>query len=272
MSDIVTLTLRGPLDGPLDLACVVPQATADLDESAIAAMTMAGRRRIAVGDVFHVRGGRSARIRIDGDLSHAHGIGTGMTDGEIYIDGSVGDRLGAAMRGGRIEIHGSAGDDVGMGMAGGALRVVGDVGDRTGGGTPGASKGMTGGEIIVDGSAGAETGARTRRGLIVVGGNAGEMTARGMIAGTVVVFGRTGAHAGSGNKRGSIVAIGGIDIPPTYRYACIMAFPFLSVLGLYLQRQHRLSVPDDVIRGMYRRYCGDAGEPGKGEILQWTSQ
>jgi formylmethanofuran dehydrogenase subunit C len=272
MSDIVTLTLRAPLDGPLDLACVVPQATAGLDESAIAAMAIAGRRRILVGDVFHVSGGRSARIRIEGDLGHAHGIGAGMTDGEIYIDRSVGDRLGTGMRGGSIEVRGSAADDVGMGMAGGTLRVHGDVGDRTGGGTPGASKGMTGGEIIIDGSAGAETGARTRRGLIVVGGNTGEMVARGMIAGTVVVFGRTGAYAGSGNKRGSIVAIGGIDIPPTYRYACTMAFPFLCVLGLYLRRQHGLTVPDEVMLGRYQRYCGDAGQPGKGEILQWAPQ
>jgi hypothetical protein len=37
----------------------------------------------------------------------------------------------------------------------------------------------------------------------------------------------------------------------------------------YLRRHHRLPIDDGVVAGMYARYCGDAGDPGKGEILQW---
>jgi formylmethanofuran dehydrogenase subunit C len=126
---------------------------------------------------------------------------------------------------------------------------------------------MTGGEIIVSGSAGVRAGERMRRGLIVVGGDAGEHAAHAIIAGTLVVVGRTAAHPGRGNKRGSIVAVGGVDVPATYRYACTYQPTYLRLLFHDLRRRHQLPLDDTTIGGRYRRYCGDAGEPGKGEIL-----
>jgi hypothetical protein len=97
--------------------------------------------------------------------------------------------------------------------------------------------------------------------------DAGEYAAHAIIAGTLVVLGRTGAHAGRASKRGSIVAVGAIDIPPTYRYACTYEPTYLRLLFNDLRRRHQLPLDDSVIAGRYRRYCGDAGEPGKGEIL-----
>ena len=120
------------------------------------------------------------------------------------------------------------------------------------------------------GSAGDEVAARARRGLVVVGGDAGEHAARAMIAGTLVVVGRTGAHAGRGNKRGSLVAIGGIDVPPTYRYACTYQPPHLRLTFTYLHRRYGFPVDGRILDGRFRRYCGDAGEIGKGEILVLT--
>ena len=43
---------------------------------------------------------------------------------------------------------------------------------------------MTNGEILIDGHAGNEIGQAMRRGLIAVGGRAGEFAGAGMIAGT----------------------------------------------------------------------------------------
>jgi hypothetical protein len=88
-----------------------------------------------------------------------------------------------------------------------------------------------------------------------------------MIAGTLVVLGRTGDAPGRGNKRGSIIAAGGIDVPATYRYACTYHPPHARLTMVYLRRRYGLSIDDTLTTGPYRRYCGDAGDPGKGEIL-----
>ena len=73
------------------------------------------------------------------------------------------------------------------------------------------------------------------------------------------------------NKRGSLVALGEIDVPATYRYACEYRPPHVRVSLLYLARRHRIAVDPLQVAGLYRRYCGDATAPGKGEILVWSS-
>ncbi len=249
MSDTITLTLRGELRETIDVAGLTPDRLSSLGEAEISALPVwVGQRQAAVGDFFSVRGERALRVAIEGDLRRAQGVAHGMSAGELIVEGSAGDGFAAGLRGGSIVLRGNAGD-------------------RVGGAAPGASKGMTGGEIIVTGSAGARAGERMRRGLIVVGGDAGDHAAHAIIAGTVVVLGRTGANAGRGNKRGSIVAVGGIEVPATYRYACTYDPIYLRLLFNDLRRRHQLAFDDGVIGGPYRRYCGDAGEPGKGEIL-----
>ena len=230
-----------------------------------------GRHRCQLGDLFDVRGGESSTLRIEGSIAHVDGVAEEMAGGELLIDGDGGGRLGIGMSGGRIEVLGNVGDDAGVGMSGGTIHVRGSAGDRLGAMRPGASKGMSGGEIIIRGSAGTDAGARARRGLIVVGGAAGRDAGRDMIAGSIVVFGRVDADAGTGNKRGSIVAIGGITVPPGYRYACTFGPPHLLVTLSYLQRRFDVTVDEHVRHGRYRRYCGDAGYPGKGEILEWVT-
>jgi formylmethanofuran dehydrogenase subunit C len=178
-------------------------------------------------------------------------------------------RLGARdVRGGRsvrMRVEGALAqvNGLGAGMAGGELVIDGDAGCRV-------AAGMTGGEIIVMGSAGAEVAARARRGLVVVAGDAGADAARAMIAGTLVVFGRTGARSGCGSRRGSIVALGGIDVPVAYWCACTYEPPHVRLMLTYLRRRYGLRVDERMVSGRYRRYCGDAGNPGRGEILEWT--
>ena len=268
MSDLVTLIMRPSLTEHVELDGVTADRLAGLGEKEIGDLpAWIGGRAARLGDVFEVRGGRSSRVRVEGDLQRVDGLGAGMGAGEIVVEGRVGNRLAAGMTGGWIDIRGDVGGEAGIGMAGGALRIVGNAGDRLGAAAPGASKGMTGGEIVVNGSAGSEAGARVRRGLIVIAGDAGADAGRAMIAGTVVVVGRTGPRPGRSNKRGSIVALGPIDVPATYGYACTYQPTFVRLLLTYVRRRYGIDAGDEALDGRYRRYCGDAGDVGKGEIL-----
>lgn len=268
MSDAVVLTWRGGADGRVEIDGLTADRTAQLDEGGIARLLVRiGRSEARLGDLFDVRGGRSDRLRISGDLRTVDGLVAGTAGGETIVEGSVGDRLAAGMRGGWVDVRGDAGHAAGLAMSGGALRIVGTAGDRLGAGEPGASKGMTGGEIIVNGDAGGEAAARLRRGLVVVTGSVGSDPGRAMIAGTLAVFGAVASPAARGSKRGSLIALDRIEIPETYRYACTYQPPYMRLLLTYLRRRYGIGVEDEALNGRYRRYCGDLGTVGKGEIL-----
>src|SRR5215467_10982491 len=145
------------------------------------------------------------------------------------------------------------------------LRVVGALGN-----VHGVAAGMAGGELVIDGDGGRGVAQGMTGGLVVVAGDVGVDAARSMIAGTLVVFGRTGERAGRGSKRGSIVALGGIEAPVTYWHACTYEPPHVRLLLTYLRRRYGLTIEDEMIGGRYRRHCGDAGNPGRGEILEWV--
>jgi len=269
MSDVVRLTLRNAIEQPVEVDGLTPDRLANLSAAEIAALpVLAGARRAAIGDFFTISGERADRLHIEGDLHNLDGLGAEMAGGELMIHGSGGRRVGAGMTGGSIDVRGDVGDDAGLGMQGGALRVTGDAGDRLGAAAPGAAKGMTGGEIVVSGAAGREAAARARRGLVVIGGDAGANAARAMIAGTLLVFGRTGPDPGRGSKRGSIVALGGIDVPASYEYACAYQPTYIRLLLTYLHRQYGLGLETSLLDGTYNRYCGDNAALGRGEILE----
>jgi formylmethanofuran dehydrogenase subunit C len=268
VSDAVTFTIRDGIAEVAELDGITPGRVSSLGEQEIAALPIrVGRRDAQVGDLFVVRGGRTSRMRIEGDLRRIDGLGAGTTGGEIRVDGDVGRRLADGMSGGWIDVRGNAGDEAGVAMQGGALRIIGNAGDRVGAPRPGASKGMTGGEIVVNGDAGSEAAARIRRGLLVVTGAVGARAGRAMIAGTLVAFGRIAGAAGRGSKRGSIVAFDDIEVPETYRYACTYQPTYVRLLLTYLRRRYGISVDDAALNGRFERYCGDAGTVGKGEIL-----
>ena len=81
-------------------------------------------------------------------------------------------------------------------------------------------------------------------------------------------FGRMGADPGRGSKRGSIVALGGINVPASYVFACAYQPTYIRLVLTYLQRQHGLTVEARVLDGTYNRYCGDMASLGRGEILE----
>ena len=253
MSDAIVLTLRARLDQQLDLSGVTPDRCADLSTQEIAALPVwQGATRASVGDLFDVRGERAPSLEIEGDLGHASGVG-------------------ARMSGGLLHVHGNVGDDAGQAMSGGVLRIDGHAGERVGGAAPGAAKGMTGGEIVVFGSIGGAAGALMRRGVVAVAGGVGAFAGRGMIAGTLLALGPLGELPGAGNKRGSIVAAGGVAVPASYRFACSYEPPHVRLLLTSLRRRFGFPCDPGLLAGRFDRYCGDAGEPGKGEILVWTS-
>lgn len=208
--------------------------------------------KVALGDLFDIKGEPGGQIRFIGDLGHAARIGAGLTEG-------------------RVTVEGKAGEEAGMAMAGGILDIAGDAGPRAGAAPLGYKKGMTGGELIVRGSAGPEAGAGMRRGLLAIAGTAGAQTGLSMIAGTVVVFGPAGADTGLWSKRGSVVALGAITPPVTYAYACTYQPVHLRLLLTRLRDTYGLPVKRRHLTGAYRRYSGDLAELGKGEILQWTA-
>jgi formylmethanofuran dehydrogenase subunit C len=252
MSDAVALRLAHPPERTLVAACIAGDRFASLAAPEIAALPVVhGGRPARLGDFFHVTGGRSAVVRLEGDLERVEGIGTGMTGGEIAIEGNVGRDLGVQMAGGRIDVWGNAGDNAG-------------------GARPGAARGMTGGEIVIRRAAGADVGARMRRGLVVVAGDAGRGAGIGMIAGTVALLGQAGPGAGRFVKRGSLVTLGAIGRPGTFRYACTYRPPHVALLFRYLRARYGLEIADRYITGRYERYTGDMAEVGKGEILQWV--
>jgi formylmethanofuran dehydrogenase subunit C len=275
----LTIALRAPLDSSIEVDGLTADRLASLAPSDVARLPVwQGRHRAELGDFFDVRGDRfqaaqsasggGAVVVVEGDLSAVDGLGAGMTSGEMIIAGDAGARVGAGMTGGSITVRGSIGDDGAVAMAGGLLCIERNAGARLAAALPGASRGMSGGEVIVHGSAGAEVAARARRGLVVVGRGTGAEPGRAMIAGTLVVFGAAGPYPGIGNKRGSIIAAGDIDIPATYRYACTYFPSYVRMLMTYLSRTYGLGQAHAVLGSPYRRYCGDVGIPGRGEILE----
>jgi formylmethanofuran dehydrogenase subunit C len=246
--------------------------TERIDASSLAQQVLyVGRQRVALRDLFEVSGDPSNDVRIVGDMQRVDGLGTGMQSGTLTIDGEAGRAVGYGMHGGTIDALGDVGDDAGVAMSGGLLRIRGSAGNRLGAAMPGASRGMTGGEILVHGDAGDEAAARARRGLVVVGGDTGPGAAHAMIAGTIMIGGRVGSGAGVWSKRGSVIALGTVEIPATYQYACTYRPSYLSVLVRYLQRVRRFPIDDRFALGRYKRWTGDVADVGKGEILEWTT-
>lgn len=265
--ETVRLRLRETPGASVRVTGLTPDAVAALTEAEIARLpAWLGREACRVGDLFQVSGGGVPTLHVQGALARVDGLGEGMADGTLVIEGDAGARVGASMQGGTIEVRGSVGRDAGLAMSGGRLHVRGGAGERLGANAPGEGAGMRGGEILVEGAVGAECGARMRRGLIVVRGAVGSDAGRDLIAGTLVAFGTVADDAASGNRRGTLVAAGGIIVPAGYRYACTYTPPHLLVTFRHLQRTG-FAVDESIARGRYARYCGDAGRPGKGEML-----
>ena len=106
-----------------------------------------------------------------------------------------------------------------------------------------------------------------RGGLIVVLGDAGEAAGIGMDDGTIVVGGGLAGPPGAGMKRGRIVAFGEApELPAAFRFAGHDRLEFLQAHLPVLEATGLVTspwIPD----AEFRRFVGDAGNGGQGEVL-----
>ncbi len=263
----LVLTLRGRPDQRLDLAPLVPHRLAGMAAAEIERIEVqTTRRRVLLADIFRLRMGDAAQIRIEGACDRLDRIGHEMMDGEIAVEGHIGTQAGRLMTGGRLTVHGSVGPWAASGMKGGAIEISGDAGERLGGPIAGEIAGMRGGVVCVRGAVGERVGDRMRRGTIVVEGDAGAYAGSRMFAGTLVVVGRSGPLPGYLMKRGTIV-LGkkAVGLSPTFIdcgvHDLIVARLMAAFIGGYSTRAAKL------LSRPLRRFAGDMATLGKGEIF-----
>lgn len=252
---------------PMEAENISPDKFNSLDHAAISSLNVLhGKESVPLSDFFTVEGEKDDHIEIQGDLSQVKYIGAEMSSGKIDIKGNVGMHLGTCMRGGEITIDGDAGDWVGPEMSGGKITVKGDAGHMVGSVYRGGSSGMAGGEIIIHGNAKNETGHAMRNGLIVIGGQSGDFTGVNMLAGTIISMGQLGIRTGAGMKRGSIISMCDAEVLSTFTYSCIYQPSYLRIMLQYL-KQLGIAVKNEQLNGSFHRWCGDAVELNKGELL-----
>lgn len=261
------LTLHTAPAVPLEAEVLTPARLSGLSALETAKLIVVhGNQSAELGEFFRIDGVSGEEIHLTGDLRRIKMVGAGMTSGRIVVHGSAGMHLGAGMSGGEIVVEGDAGDWVGPEMTGGRIVIRGNAGHMVGAAYRGGRVGMRGGEILVFGSAGNEVGSGMRRGLVAIAGDSGDFTGVNLLAGTIVVLGRLGQRTGAGMRRGTIVSMQPAEILPTFTFACTYR---PVILRLYLPYLRGLGLPvnDAQVQGCYQRWCGDAIELNRGEIL-----
>lgn len=261
------LTLHTAPAVPLEAEVITPTRLAGLSLLETAKLTVVhGNQSAELGEFFRVDGSAGGEIHLSGDLARVKMVGAGMTEGRIVVRGPAGMHLGTGMSGGEIVVEGNAGDWVGAEMTGGRIIVRGDAGHMVGAPYRGSRVGMRGGEILIFGNAGNEAGSGMRRGLVAIAGDSGDFTGVNMLAGTIAVLGRLGWRPGAGMRRGTIVSMHPAEMLPTFAFACTFR---PVILRLYLPYLRGLGLPitEAQVQGSYQRWCGDAIELSRGEIL-----
>lgn len=265
----LTLTLKQRPPCSLDASPLTPAAFVGKSLDDIRRMSLIGwNATFSVGDLFALKGDDHQHIvfeDLDGSLFR---IGANLTEGRIDAHGDCNDYLGESMRGGTLVAHGKAGTHVGSGMRKGTLEIKGDAGAFAGSGRAGEMQGMSGGMIVVRGKAGDRLGDRMRRGTIIVEGGVGNYCASRMLAGTIIALGPVAAHPGYLMRRGTLV-FDDTDAPilPTFNDNGVQDLLAIRLLLLSLSKHSR--AVDRIasrVRTM-RRWLGDLGADGKGEIL-----
>ena len=261
------LVLKLRLPQHLDVSSLHPARLAGLSIAEIEALPLRiATQSIRVGDAFSVTKGDASRVVFETSDAALDGVGAGLADGDIIVDGPVGVHAGRAMSGGTLTINGDAGDFAGAGMSGGILIISGNAGDLVASALPGKTSGMSGGKVLIKGNVGARFGDRLRRGVAVALGNAGANLASRAIAGTVWVRGQTGATPAQGMKRATVLLETPCADLPTFLDCGVHE---MNVLRLLLPSLDRFAGTNLAKRGSVRahRHLGCVGVDGRGEVL-----
>ena len=262
----LVLTLRERPDQRLDCSPLTPFRLAGKSATEIAKLPLHTTRvPIAVGDVFRLRMGDAAQIRIEGASDRLDQIGQDMSGGEIVVEGDVGLQAGRLMAGGRLTIRGTAGPWAASGMKGGLLEITGSAGDRLGGPLAGETAGMRGGMVIVRRNAGERAGDKLRRGVIIIDGDAGAHAGSRMIAGTLIVRGKAGPLPGYLMHRGTIVLGADAELSPTFIDCGVYKLLAMRLMADFVKSHSARAAA--LLRKPLRRLAGDMAALGKGEIF-----
>jgi formylmethanofuran dehydrogenase subunit C len=260
------LVLRGQPEQRLDLSPLTPDRLAGLSTAAIEALELhTTRRRVTVGDIFHVHPGDPAEVVIEGGSGRFDRVGEAMRTGVLTVEGGVGRQAGRLMAGGRLVVRGSVGDWAGSAMRAGTLEVMGDAGAFLGGPLSGERTGMRGGVVVIRGRAGMRAADRLRRGLVIVEGDAGAHAGSGMVAGTLVICGAAGTMPGILMRRGTIVLGGRTELAPSFVATSGSELVFTRLLARAASRFSALAATS--VLAPAARYAGDMAVLGKGEIF-----
>lgn len=265
----LTFTLNAALRQRVDVSLLIPDLLAGMDLQAIEALRLpSGNRDLTVAEIFEVSGDDASRIHFKGATRKLDGIGGGMTQGEILVEGDAGSYLGLQMKGGSIRVRGSIDAYGACELRDGQILIEGDAGDFLGAALPGNKKGMAGGVVVVRGNVGDRAGDHLRRGSLIIEGNAGDYLGSRMTAGTIAVLGETGDYLGFGMGRGTLLlARPPQGLLPTFSDCGTHTLGFIPLLlKSYEGLETPLSGMSDSLRRV-RRYTGDAASLGKGEIL-----
>jgi formylmethanofuran dehydrogenase subunit C len=265
----LTLTLRERPAQRVDLSALTIDRLTGLTVAQIGALVLpSGNRTIKAADLFSISGEPGDTLEIRNSCDQLDRIGQGMTGGSIAIRGGAGAYLGAGLDGGRITVDGDAGAYAATGMRSGLIHVRGNVGDFVASAVAGEHRGMQGGAVVVSGTAGDRAGDRMRRGMLLIEGNAGDYCASRMVAGTLAVWGSVGKSPGLAMRRGTLLLQQApATLLPTFNDCGEFPLAFLTLLARSWRALpgRYATLPDTGLR--VRRYMGDLGNDGRGEIL-----
>lgn len=144
--------------------------------------------------------GKGLKVLVKNAKDH-YGVAAGLKNGEVVIEGDVGDYLGMLNSGAKIVVNGNAGNYVGDGAWGGEIIVRGDVGYGTG-------IYAYGGTIVVEGNAGNAVGQVLKGATVLIKGNAGDNIGVYMVNGEIIIVGNAGKKLGDWMIRG-VIYLGG---------------------------------------------------------------
>jgi formylmethanofuran dehydrogenase subunit C len=265
----LTFTLKNIPAQRIDCSPLTPEELADKSVSEMAAIELfIGNSTGRVDSLFVISGDDASDIKLVNSCDKLDFIGRNMTAGKITVEGNVGAYLGIFLEGGEIEVTGNSDVYTACEMKSGKIKINGNAGDFVGGVRPGRRNGMTGGTVIVTGNTGARTGDHMRRGMILIEGNAGDYCGARMISGTIAVLGDVGAHLGYAMKRGTLLLARAPSqgISANFNDCGSHTLAFLALLfASFSKLDSQFSQVESFSR--VRRYAGDLGGIGMGEIL-----
>ena len=104
----LTLTLKHLPTGRLDLSPLTPALAAGGHSTLARVSLVLGNQKVALGDLFAMRGDEPADCVLEGDLSRVDGIGAGLASGRLRVEGDAGAYLGLELAGAKSSCAGTS--------------------------------------------------------------------------------------------------------------------------------------------------------------------